>query len=565
MIGGNIKKGYTFDDLVLIPKRSSVLPSEVDVSTRLTRNIRLNIPLVSAAMDTVTEAETAITMARQGGIGIIHRNMPMERQALEVEKVKKSESGMIVDPITIEPDRKLYEVLEIMKRYRISGVPVVKGGNLVGIITNRDLRFETNLDQPVEAVMTKENLATAKVGITLEESKAILHERRIEKLLVVDDEGKLKGLITIKDIEKIRKYPNACKDSLGRLRVGAAVGVRKESEDRVRLLIDANVDVIVVDTAHGNSQKVIDMVKWIKERYPDMDVIAGNVATPDGVRNLVEAGADGIKVGIGPGSICTTRVVAGVGVPQMTAIMDCAEEAVRWDIPIIADGGIKYSGDITKAIAGGADSVMIGSLFAGTEESPGETILYQGRTYKIYRGMGSIEAMKEGSRDRYFQMEIDADEKKLVPEGIVGRVPYRGPLADTVYQLIGGLKSGMGYLGCRNIEELKNNTSPRIITASGKLLSPPLLTVEQLLEDVKKEIPAITKKLMENQIEINANTLGKILDNLYESGILESLPPRITTRLQILLSEILSQIEGLERPETFEDDVKDIIKRVKER
>jgi len=467
MVYGNIRKGYTFDDLVLIPRRSSVLPSEVDVSTRLTRNIRLNIPLVSAAMDTVTEAETAITMARQGGIGIIHRNMPMERQALEVEKVKKSESGMIVDPITIEPDRKLYEVLEIMKRYRISGVPVVKGGNLVGIITNRDLRFETNLDQPVEAVMTKENLATAKVGITLEESKAILHERRIEKLLVVDDEGKLKGLITIKDIEKIRKYPNACKDSLGRLRVGAAVGVRKESEDRVRLLIDANVDVIVVDTAHGNSQKVIDMVKWIKERYPDMDVIAGNVATPDGVRNLVEAGADGIKVGIGPGSICTTRVVAGVGVPQMTAIMDCAEEAVRWDIPIIADGGIKYSGDITKAIAGGADSVMIGSLFAGTEESPGETILYQGRTYKIYRGMGSIEAMKEGSRDRYFQMEIDADEKKLVPEGIVGRVPYRGPLADTVYQLIGGLKSGMGYLGCRNIEELKKNAHFMEVTPAG--------------------------------------------------------------------------------------------------
>ena len=462
----DFKVGFTFDDLLLIPGHSAILPAEVEVRSRLSRSIQLNVPIVSAAMDTVTESATAITMARQGGIGFVHKNMSIERQALEVEKVKKSESGMIVDPISIEPDRKLYEVMEIMGKYRISGVPVVKNGKLVGIITNRDLRFETNLDQTVEAVMTKDNLATARPGITLDESKAILHERRIEKLLVVDDEGKLLGLITIKDIEKIKKYPYACKDELGRLRVGAAVSVGADMEERVERLISANVDVVVVDTAHGHSQGVIQTVATLKKKFPRLEVVAGNVATAEGTRSLAEAGADGVKVGVGPGSICTTRVVAGIGVPQMTAIMDCAEEARKWGIPIVADGGIKYSGDVTKALAGGADSVMIGSLFAGTEESPGETILFQGRSYKVYRGMGSIEAMKEGSKDRYFQAEVES-ETKLVPEGIVGRVPYRGPLAETVYQLVGGLRAGMGYLGSRSIQELQ--TKPRFmqITAAG--------------------------------------------------------------------------------------------------
>ena len=462
----DFKVGFTFDDLLLIPGHSAILPAEVEVRSRLSRSIQLNVPIVSAAMDTVTESATAITMARQGGIGFVHKNMSIERQALEVEKVKKSESGMIVDPISIEPDRKLYEVMEIMGKYRISGVPVVKNGKLVGIITNRDLRFETNLDQTVEAVMTKDNLATARPGITLDESKAILHERRIEKLLVVDDKGKLLGLITIKDIEKIKKYPYACKDELGRLRVGAAVSVGADMEERVERLISANVDVVVVDTAHGHSQGVIQTVATLKKKFPRLEVVAGNVATAEGTRSLAEAGADGVKVGVGPGSICTTRVVAGIGVPQMTAIMDCAEEAKKWGIPIVADGGIKYSGDVTKALAGGADSVMIGSLFAGTEESPGETILFQGRSYKVYRGMGSIEAMKEGSKDRYFQAEVES-ETKLVPEGIVGRVPYRGPLAETVYQLVGGLRAGMGYLGSRSIQELQ--TKPRFmqITAAG--------------------------------------------------------------------------------------------------
>ena len=462
----DFKVGFTFDDLLLIPGHSAILPAEVEVRSRLSRSIQLNVPIVSAAMDTVTESATAITMARQGGIGFVHKNMSIERQALEVEKVKKSESGMIVDPISIEPDRKLYEVMEIMGKYRISGVPVVKNGKLVGIITNRDLRFETNLDQTVEAVMTKDNLATARPGITLDESKAILHERRIEKLLVVDDKGKLLGLITIKDIEKIKKYPYACKDELGRLRVGAAVSVGADMEERVERLISANVDVVVVDTAHGHSQGVIQTVATLKKKFPRLEVVAGNVATAEGTRSLAEAGADGVKVGVGPGSICTTRVVAGIGVPQMTAIMDCAEEARKWGIPIVADGGIKYSGDVTKALAGGADSVMIGSLFAGTEESPGETILFQGRSYKVYRGMGSIEAMKEGSKDRYFQAEVES-ETKLVPEGIVGRVPYRGPLAETVYQLVGGLRAGMGYLGSRSIQELQ--TKPRFmqITAAG--------------------------------------------------------------------------------------------------
>jgi len=381
----DIRFGYTFDDLILVPAQSAVLPTGVDTRTKLSRNIDLNIPIVSEAMDTVTGSEAAISMARQGGLGFIHKNMSIERHALEVEKVKKSESGMIVDPITIEPGRKIYEVLEIMEKYKISGVPVVKDRNLLGIITNRDLRFETNLDQKVEAVMTKENLATAAVGITLEESKAILHERRIEKLLVVDDEGKLQGLITIKDIEKVKKYPNACKDELGRLRVGAAVGIGPDMEERIADLIAANVDVIVIDTAHGHSEKVAQAVKDTRKKYPDLELIAGNVATAEGTRSLIEAGVDAVKIGVGPGSICTTRIVAGVGVPQITAIMDCASEAKKRDIPVIADGGIKFSGDITKALAAGADSVMIGSLFAGTDESPGETILFQGRSYKVYR------------------------------------------------------------------------------------------------------------------------------------------------------------------------------------
>ncbi len=449
-----IKYGYTFDDLILIPDESAILPDQVDVKTRLSKNITLNIPLVSAAMDTVTESETAITMARQGGLGFIHKNMSIERQALEVEKVKKSESGMIVNPITIEPDRKIHEVLDIMNRYKISGVPVVKDGNLVGIITNRDLRFAVDMNANVSEVMTKDNLATAKVGITLEESKAILHERRIEKLLVVDDDGKLQGLITIKDIEKIRKYPNSCKDNLGRLRVGAAIGVGPDMSDRVQKLIEADVDVVVVDTAHGHSLNVVKTIGRIKAKYPDLELIAGNVATPEGVKALIDQGVDAVKIGVGPGSICTTRIVAGVGVPQMTAIMGCSEEAAKHGVPVIGDGGIKYSGDIVKALAGGADSIMIGSLFGGTEESPGETILFQGRTYKVYRGMGSIEAMKEGSKDRYFQAEVKT-ENKLVPEGVVGRVPYRGPLAAVIYQLIGGLRSGMGYLGCENIKQLQ--------------------------------------------------------------------------------------------------------------
>jgi IMP dehydrogenase len=459
-----LKYAYTFDDLILVPAESSVLPDQVDVKTRLSRNINLNIPLVSAAMDTVTESATAITMARQGGIGFIHKNMSIERQALEVEMVKKSESGMIVNPITIEPDKRIGEVLNIMNKYKISGLPVVKDGNLVGIITNRDLRFATNMEQKIKEVMTKDNLATAKVGITLEESKKILHERRIEKLLVVDDNGKLKGLITIKDIEKIKKYPNSCKDSFGRLRVGAAISVGLSMDERVERLMDAAVDVLCIDTAHGHSANVINTVSRYKKMYPKVDIIAGNVATAEGTKALIGEGADAVKVGVGPGSICTTRIVAGIGVPQMTAIMNCAEEAAKHDIPIIADGGIKYSGDITKAIAGGADTIMIGSLFAGTEESPGETILYQGRTYKVYRGMGSIEAMKEGSKDRYFQANIQ-EEKDLVPEGVVGRVPYRGSLTAVTYQLIGGLRSGMGYLGCANIRELQ--TKPKFMQVTG--------------------------------------------------------------------------------------------------
>ncbi len=449
-----IKEGLTFNDLLLVPGESSILPKETDIKTRLSRNIYLNIPIVSAAMDTVTESDLAIGLARQGGLGFIHKNMSIERQALEVEKVKKSESGMIVEPITIDPDQRLSEVLNIMKKYKISGVPVIKKGELVGIITNRDLRFETNLNRKVKEVMTKDNLATVPIGTTLEESKSILHKRRIEKLLVVNDEGKLSGLITIKDIEKVRKYPHSCKDDLGRLRVGAAVGVGRDRHERIQRLISAHVDVIVIDVAHGHSRGAIEAVKDTRKYFPDLELIAGNVATPEGARALIDAGADAVKVGIGPGSICTTRIIAGVGIPQMTAVMECSRVTSKLGIPLIADGGINFSGDITKALAGGASSVMVGSLFAGTEESPGETELYQGRTYKVYRGMGSIEAMKQGSKDRYFQ-EIVESESKLVPEGIVGRVPYRGPVADTIYQLAGGLKAGMGYVGAHDINELQ--------------------------------------------------------------------------------------------------------------
>ncbi len=461
-----IKEALTFNDILLEPQYSSILPKDVNVKTFLSRNISLNIPIVSAAMDTVTESNVAIALARQGGLGFIHKNMSIERQVLEVEKVKKSESGMIIDPITIEPEKRIYDVLSIMKKYKISGVPVVSGENLVGIITNRDLRFETKLDKKVSDVMTRDNLATVPVGTTLEESKSILHKRKIEKLLVVDNRGELKGLITIKDIEKIKKYPNSCKDNVGRLRVGAAVGVGTDREERVEKLISANTDILVIDAAHGNSSGVISAIKDIKKNYPEIELLAGNVATAEGAKALIDAGVDAVKVGIGPGSICTTRIIAGVGVPQMTAIMECASEADKAHIPIIADGGIRYSGDITKALAGGASSIMAGSLFAGTEESPGETVLFQGRTYKVYRGMGSVEAMMEGSKDRYFQETVEG-ESKLVPEGIVGRVPYRGILSDTIFQLIGGLRAGMGYVGAHNITELKKKARFLKITAAG--------------------------------------------------------------------------------------------------
>jgi IMP dehydrogenase len=445
---------YTFDDLLLLPGASKVLPSEADLSTRLTRRIPLNIPLLSSAMDTVTEADTAISLARQGGLGILHRNMSIAAQALETEKVKKSESGMIIDPVTIGPEARIAEVLQLMERYRISGIPVVQGRRLVGIVTNRDLRFETNLEQKVKEVMTKDRLITAQAGITLEESKALLHQYRIEKLLVVDEAGDLKGLITIKDIEKIKKYPQSCKDEFGRLRVGAAVGVGPDREARVDALLKAGVDVVVIDTAHGHSNRVIEAVEATKREFPQAEVVAGNVATAEATRDLIKAGADAVKLGVGPGSICTTRVIAGVGVPQLSAIMECAKVAKAADIALIADGGVKYSGDITKALAAGADAVMIGSLFAGTDESPGETVIFQGRSYKIYRGMGSVEAMKTGSRDRYCQDEVDL-ECKLVPEGIVGRVPSRGKMADVIFQLMGGLRSGMGYVGSRTIAELQ--------------------------------------------------------------------------------------------------------------
>ena len=466
MLDDDIKSGLTFDDVLLLPKKSFVLPKDVDISTELTKSIKLNIPILSAAMDTVTESETAISMAREGGIGIIHRNLSIKSQASEIDKVKKSESGMIVDPITMNPEQKIYEALEVMERYRISGVPIVKGRKLVGILTNRDLRFEEDLYQKIEKVMTKENLVTAPIGITLEESKKLLHKNRIEKLLVVDNRNNLKGLITIKDIEKIRKYPNSCKDELGRLRVGAAVGITSNREERIEAVLKAGSDVIFIDTSHAHTKGVLEAVVDTKRNFPDCDLIAGNVATADGVLDLIKAGCDGVKIGVGPGSICTTRVVAGIGVPQITAIMDCKKVGEKFNIPLIADGGIKFSGDITKALAAGASSVMIGNLFAGTDESPGETVIFQGRSYKVYRGMGSLEAMKKGSKDRYFQDDIK-NNTKLVPEGIEGRVPYRGSLSSNIYQLLGGLKSGMGYLGGKNLQELREKARFIKITPSG--------------------------------------------------------------------------------------------------
>ena len=465
MLEDEVREGFTFDDLLLVPAESGILPKDVDISTLLTNNITLNIPLVSAAMDTVTESRAAISVAQEGGIGIIHRNMGIERQALEVDKVKKSESGMIVDPITIEPGQKVSDALDLMSRYKISGVPVVRGRRLVGILTNRDLRFETNLGQPVSDVMTKENLITVSKDISLEDSKKLLHKHRIEKLLVVDDEYNLSGLITIKDIEKIRKYPKSCKDALGRLRTGAAVGIL-DREERIDALLRAGADVIVIDTSHGHSKGVIDAVRDTKANFPDCELIAGNVGSAEGAEALIRAGADVVKVGVGPGSICTTRVIAGAGVPQMTAIKDCYKAALKHGIPIMADGGIKFSGDIVKALAAGAHSVMIGGLFAGTEESPGETILFQGRTYKVYRGMGSLEAMKKGSRDRYMQDDIESS-LKLVPEGIEGRVPFRGSLSASIHQLTGGLKAGMGYVGCGTLKELREKARFIRITQAG--------------------------------------------------------------------------------------------------
>lgn len=461
-----IRIGLTYDDVLLVPNRSGILPKDADISTGLTAKIKLNIPIVSAAMDTVSEARMGIALAQEGGMAFIHKAMSVEKQASEVDKVKKSESGMIVDPITIEPDRKIHEAMAIMDRYHISGVPVTRGRKLVGILTNRDLRFETRLDLKVSEVMTKDKLVTVPEGTTLDEAKKLLHQHRIEKLLVVDGEFNLKGLITIKDIEKKIKFPNACKDDLGRLRVGAALGVGDGALERAEALIRAGVDVLCVDTAHGHSAGVMDTVAEIKRSYSDVALVAGNVATAQGTADLIEAGVDAVKVGIGPGSICTTRVVAGAGVPQITAIMDCAPVARKSGVSIIADGGIKHSGDIAKAMVAGADVVMMGGMLAGVEESPGETVLFQGRSYKVYRGMGSLGAMSAGSKDRYFQAHEQV-EKKLVPEGIEGRVPYKGPLADTVYQLVGGLRAGMGYSGCASIVELQERGEFIRITNAG--------------------------------------------------------------------------------------------------
>jgi IMP dehydrogenase len=473
--GSSLAVGLTFDDVLLVPQHSDVLPANVDVSTRLTRNIRLSVPLVSAAMDTVTESSLAIAMAQHGGIGIVHKNLSIEEQATEVDRVKRSESGMIVNPITLSPHHEIVEALELMKKYRISGVPITEDGSkeglLVGILTNRDLRFETNVTRPISEVMTREDLITVPVGTTLDEARQILHEHKVEKLLVVDHAFRLKGLITVKDIQKAVKYPNASKDSLGRLRVGAAIGVSKDMMARAEALVAANVDVLVVDSAHGHSEGVLEIVRQVRRRFPDVDLVAGNVATAEATEALIRLGVDAVKVGIGAGSICTTRVIAGIGVPMITAIVDCARAAAPNDVPVIADGGIRFSGDITKALAVGASATMIGNLFAGTDESPGELVLYQGRTYKEYRGMGSIGAMRRGSRDRYFQEEFDigapSGTDKLVPEGIEGRVAHKGSVAGLIYQLVGGIRAGMGYCGCRNIPVLQREAKLIRITPAG--------------------------------------------------------------------------------------------------
>lgn len=458
-----IKQAYTFDDVLLVPNKSEVLPKEVNLSTNLTKKIKLNIPLMSAGMDTVTESKMAIAMAREGGMGIIHKNMSIAEQAGEVDKVKRQENGVITDPFYLAPDNTIQDALNLMSRYRISGVPITKGEKLVGIITNRDILFENNYERKIEEVMTKENLITAPENTTIEEAKDILKSHKIEKLPLVDKYNNLRGLITIKDIEKVKKFPNSAKDSRGRLLCGAAVGVTKDMMERVDALVKAQVDIITVDTAHGHSRGVIEGVKEIKEKYPDIQIIAGNVATAEATRDLINAGADCIKIGIGPGSICTTRVVAGVGVPQLTAVMDCVEEANKYGISVVADGGIKYSGDIVKSLAAGAKAVMMGSMFAGCAEAPGETEIYQGRSYKVYRGMGSLAAMACGSKDRYFQ----EDNKKLVPEGVEGRVPFKGPISDTIYQLIGGIRSGMGYLGAKTLNDLYENARFMVQTSAG--------------------------------------------------------------------------------------------------
>jgi IMP dehydrogenase len=463
------KEGITFDDVLLVPARSRVMPRDVDVSTKLTKDIGLKVPIISAGMDTVTESRMAIALAREGGVGVIHRNIPIERQADEVDRVKRSEHGVITNPFHLSPQHTINDAAALMERYRISGVPVTVEGKLVGIITNRDVRFERDYSRLIQDVMTKENLVTAPEGTTLEEAQEILAQHKIEKLPIVDAHFMLKGLITIKDIEKTIAYPQAAKDSKGRLLAAAAVGIEKESLKRVAALMEAGVDAIVVDTAHGHSEPVLQMVRRIRERYPDINIIAGNIATAGAARDLIRAGADALKVGVGPGSICTTRVIAGVGVPQITAVYDVATVAHSYGVPVIADGGIKYSGDITKAIAAGADTVMIGSLFAGTEESPGDLEIFQGRSYKVYRGMGSIGAMRQGGRDRYFQ----EDEQKLVAEGIEGRVPYRGTVADMVFQLLGGLRAGMGYCGVHNLEELQTRSEFIRITNAGLLESHP--------------------------------------------------------------------------------------------
>lgn len=464
-----IREGLTFDDVLLVPQRSKVLPNQVDLHTKLTKTITLNIPLLSAAMDTVTEARLAIAMAREGGLGILHKNMSIEQQATQVDRVKRSEHGVITDPFYLSPNNSLHEALALMERYRISGVPITEGGKLVGILTNRDLKFETDFSRPISDLMTKDNLVTAPEGTTLEEAKEILRRNKIEKLPIVDRDYNLKGLITIKDIEKGIQYPNSAKDSKGRLLVGAAVGTAKDTLERVAALYQAHVDIIAVDTAHGHSEGVLAMVEKIKGLYPDLQVIAGNVATAAAAEDLIKAGADCVKVGIGPGSICTTRIVAGIGVPQVTAVMDCAEAAAKYGVSVIADGGIKYSGDIVKALAAGANAVMVGSLLAGTAESPGETEIYQGRSFKVYRGMGSLAAMNAGSADRYFQ----SGSKKFVPEGVEGRVPFRGPLSETVYQMLGGLRSGMGYCGAENIGALQENAEFVRITNAGLTESHP--------------------------------------------------------------------------------------------